>query len=147
MDMSKAQYADYLQKRVNPSPMWKNCLMAFWTGGLICTVGEFFRQLYTSRGWSVDEVSAATSITMVLLGALFTGLGVYDKAARYAGAGTIVPITGFANSVVSPALEFKSEGLVMGTGAKMFIVAGPVLVFGITASVLYGLVLYLLGGG
>ena len=105
------------------------------------------RQLWLSRGLDTEDTAAATAITMVFLGALLTCLHLYEKLAKYAGAGTIVPITGFANAIVSPAMEFKSEGLILGLGAKLFVIAGPVLVYGISASVIYGLILFLTGGG
>ena len=116
-------------------------------GGTICTAGEGVRMFWLSRGLDTDDTAAATAITMVFLGALLTCLHLYDKLAKHAGAGTIVPITGFANAIVSPAIEYKSEGLILGLGAKLFVIAGPVLVYGITASVLYGLVLLVLKGG
>ena len=117
--------------------------MAFLFGGAICTIGQVFFNLYTNFGFDKDEVSILASSTMIFLGAFLTGLGVYDKLANYAGAGTVVPITGFANSIVSPAIEFKSEGYVFGVGAKMFTIAGPVLVYGISSSVLVGIVYYI----
>lgn len=122
---------------------WKNTFWAFLVGGLICGVGEALRQWYIMLGLGKPEASACVSITFIGITALLTGLNVFDKIAKLAGAGTIVPITGFANSVVSPALEFKSEGFVMGLGAKMFVIAGPVIVYGIVASVVYGIILVL----
>lgn len=118
---------------------------AFVSGGAICCVGQLILNLYLSFDLEQESAAAAASITLVLIGAALTGLGIYDKMARFSGAGTLVPITGFANSVVAPALEFKTEGFVTGTAAKMFIIAGPVIVFGISASVVYGLVLVLFG--
>ena len=119
-------------------------LRAFVSGGLICCVGQLLGDIYGWFGLAKDDAALATSISLVFLGALLTGFGVYDDLAKFSGAGTLVPITGFANSVVSPALEFKSEGYVTGTAAKMFIIAGPVIVFGISSSVIYGLILLLL---
>jgi stage V sporulation protein AC len=116
-------------------------LKAFLVGGLICTLGQGLIQFYLGRGLPREDAATATSMTLVFLGALLTGLGVYDDIGRFAGAGTLVPITGFANSVVSPALEFKREGWVAGTAAKMFTIAGPVIVYGIGSSVAYGLIL------
>ena len=116
--------------------------MAFLIGGLICVLGQALIFLYQYWGLSTEKASSLASITLVLLSALATGFGIYDKLAKHAGAGTLVPITGFANAVVSPALEFKSEGLILGLGAKLFTIAGPVIVYGVAASVLYGLIYY-----
>lgn len=146
MNLDKASYEQLLAAKSPASPLWRDCLMAFVIGGGICAVGEIVSNFWQSRGLAVTESAAATSITMIFLGALFTCLHLYEKLAKYAGAGTIVPITGFANSIVSPAMEFKSEGLVLGLGAKLFAIAGPVLVYGIAASVVYGLILSLIGG-
>ena len=143
MDMSNQEYSKYVGKKSKPSPIWKNMLWAFLVGGLICTAGQGLMNLYKS--WlDLSETAAAiaVSVTFIILAALLTGLGWFDDIAKRAGAGTLVPITGFANAMVSPALEFKSEGLILGTGAKLFTVAGPVLVYGISASVVYGLILY-----
>lgn len=126
-----------------PSSIIKNTILAFLIGGAICTIGQVLFFLYTKAGLNEQDARATVSITLIGLGALLTALKVYDNIAKYAGAGTIVPITGFANSIVAPAIEFKSEGHVMGIGSKMFIIAGPVLVFGITASVVYGIIVYL----
>ena len=127
------------------SHVGRNCLWAFAVGGLICCLGEMLLNLYGGLGLEQQDAATAESITLVFLGAVLTGLGIYDDIAKLAGAGTLVPITGFANSVAAPALEFKTEGLVTGTAAKMFVIAGPVLVFGVGSSVLYGLLLILLG--
>lgn len=135
------------QAASKPSPSWKNIPMAFLIGGLICTLGEGLLHLYQYLGLNMDRASLLVSITLVFLSALLTGLGLYDKLAKHAGAGTLVPITGFANSVVSPALEFKSEGLILGLGAKLFIISGPVIVYGVAASWLYGIVLMFMGHG
>ncbi len=146
MDMTNQEYGKYVNARSQPSPCWKNSVWAFCVGGLICVLGQALMNFYRdSCELDKDWAAAATSVSLILLSAVLTGLGVFDKIAKHAGAGTLVPITGFANAVVSPALEFKSEGLVMGVAAKMFIIAGPVLVFGISASVIYGLLLILLG--
>ncbi len=148
MDMTNKDYGKYVNAKSQPSPIGKNCLWAFCVGGLICTLGQVLLNFYqNSCGLSKDDAAGAVSVSLILLSAVLTGLGIFDKIAKHAGAGTLVPITGFANAVVSPALEFKSEGLVMGVAAKMFVIAGPVLVFGISASVLYGLILLLLGLG
>lgn len=142
--MTNEEYSQYIDSISPKSPKGRNMFRAFWTGGAICAVGQLILNGWSA--WGLDEQAAAiaTTVTMVFLGALLTGLGVYDKMANYAGAGTLVPITGFANSVASPALEFKTEGFVTGTAAKMFIIAGPVIVYGISASVVYGLIYYLL---
>ena len=147
MEPDKRKYAALLARKSPPSPLLRDCVMAFLFGGGICTVGEGVRMFWLSRGMDTDDTAAATAITMVFFGALLTYLHLYDKLAKHAGAGTIVPITGFANAIVSPAIEYKSEGLVLGLGAKLFVIAGPVLVYGITASVIYGLVLFFLKGG
>lgn len=142
MSISKKEY-DRMSKQASPgSPVGKDCLKAFLIGGLICAVGEGVFQLVQG---SVGEKTARLIVSVVLIGVtvILTGLQVFDNIAKHAGAGTLVPITGFANSVVAPAIEFKAEGLVLGLGAKMFIIAGPVLVYGITASAIYGMILYL----
>ncbi len=145
MNYSKKEYSDYVDKKAKKSPIVRNTILAFVIGGLICCVGQAFSDFY-QKGLGIDkELSkTAVSITMIFLGALFTGLNLYNKLAKHAGAGTIVPITGFANSIVSPAMEFRREGLILGLGAKMFVVAGPVLVYGIACSVVVGLIYYLI---
>ena len=144
MSMTNQDYGKLVNQRSKPSPMGKNILWAFLVGGAICTIGQGLTNLYQSYGLDKDQAGTATSVTLIFAAALLTGLGVFDKIAKRAGAGTLVPITGFANAMVSPALEFKSEGFVTGTAAKLFTVTGPVLVFGISASVIYGLILCLL---
>ena len=144
MRMTNQDYGKLVNERSKPSPMGRNMVWAFLVGGLICTAGQGLTQLYQSYGLDQDQAGTATSVTLIFAAALLTGLGVFDKLAKRAGAGTLVPITGFANAMVSPALEFKSEGLITGTAAKLFTVAGPVLVFGISASVIYGLSLCLI---
>ena len=145
MQYTKQEYQQYLEQKSPDSPLWKDVLLAFLFGGIICTIGQAFLELYQSV-FQLDSEQARTavSITMIFLGALLTGLDLYCKLAKYAGAGTLVPITGFANSIVSPAIEFKREGLVLGLASKMFVIAGPVLVYGITASVGVGLIYFLL---
>ena len=143
MKMTPEEYGRLAQKASPPSPMGKNLLMAFLCGGGICALGEGFRLLYQWLGADEELAAAGVSVTLIFLAVLLTGLNVYDNLAKHAGAGTLVPITGFANSVASPALEFKSEGFILGLGAKMFIIAGPVIVYGTAASILYGLVLWL----
>ena len=143
MKMSRQEYAQYVKEMSPNSPIWKDTLNAFWIGGLICTVGQAVLNGFTAMGLDQTNAGTATSITMVFLSALLTGLSLYDNLAKHAGAGTLVPITGFANSVVSPAVEFKSEGFILGVGAKMFTIAGPVIVYGISASVIYGIIYWL----
>lgn len=143
MDMTNQDYGKLVNDRSKPSPIGKNLVWAFLVGGTICTIGQGLSNLYQSWGLDKDQAGTAVSVTLIFAAALLTGLGCFDKLAKRAGAGTLVPITGFANAMVSPALEFKSEGLITGTAAKLFVVAGPVLVFGISASVIYGLILLL----
>ena len=145
MDISKQEYNQLIQAHGRPSPLVRDMLWAFFVGGAICTLGQVLRNLYESLGLSGDDAGIAVSVTLIFLSALLTGLGLFDKLAKHAGAGTLVPITGFANAMVSPALEFKSEGYITGTAAKFFVVAGPVLVFGISASVIYGLICFFFG--
>ena len=134
---------ELVQELAPKSPVWKDCFNAFWIGGLICTLGQLIMNGYSALGLDKTDAGTATSMTLVALSALLTGLSLYDNIAKYAGAGTLVPITGFANSIAAPALEFKTEGFVLGTCVKMFTIAGPVLTWGISASVAYGLVLWL----
>ena len=143
MNMTNEEYNEYIKKKQPRSPLGMDMLRAFLVGGLICAGGEGLRALYISLGLDTESAGTAVSISLVFLGALLTGLGLYDDIARFAGAGTLVPITGFANSVVSPAIDFKSEGFITGMASKMFVVAGPVIVFGTLASVVYGVVLML----
>lgn len=142
--MTNEQYQNYVDKKTPNSPIVKDVVLAFIIGGLICVIGQIFFNTYMWLGFDKDASSTGTSVTLVFLGALFTGFGLYDRLAKLAGAGSIVPITGFANAIVSPAMEFKSEGLVLGLAVKMFTVAGPVLVYGITASVMSGIVYYIM---
>ena len=144
--MTNEEYRRYAGRHMPRSHAGRNCLGAFLVGGAICCLGHLLLNLYGGWGLSEREAATAASVTLVFLGAALTGLGVYDDLARLGGAGTLVPITGFANSVAAPALEFKTEGLITGTAAKMFVIAGPVIVFGVGSSVLYGLLLCLLGG-
>ncbi len=141
---TKADYRKYVEAKAPKTRVASNAARAFVVGGLICMVGQFLFIFFKQKGLDTDSVSALTALVMVFLGAFLTGLNIYDDLGRFAGAGSIVPITGFANSVVSPAMEFKSEGYVMGVGAKMFNIAGPVLVYGISASVIAGIIYYLL---
>ena len=146
MDMTNREYNEYIKEKQPASPLWRDVVRAWAVGGLICAVGQALLTFYTARGLDAEAAGTAVSLTLVFVGALLTGLGVYDDVARFAGAGTLVPITGFANSVVAPALEFKREGYITGTAVKMFTIAGPVIVYGVLASVVYGIILVLLGG-
>ena len=145
MDMTPQEYQDYVKRKSPKSPIVKDTVLAFIIGGAICVIGQLILNGFKSLGLDKTDAGTATSICLVFLSALATGLNVYNSLARYAGAGTLVPITGFANSVVSPALDFKSEGFITGTAVKMFTIAGPVIAFGTAASVIYGIVLMLLG--
>ena len=145
MNMTNDEYRQYSDSHQPRSKCLGNCLKAFLVGGLICCIGEAILNVYADCGLDRTDASSAASATLVFIGALLTGLGVYDDLARFAGAGSLVPITGFANSVVSPALEFKTEGFVTGTAVKIFTIAGPVIVYGISASVIYGLILAVFG--
>lgn len=144
MDMSPKDYQNYVKQKSKKSPIVKDVALAFAIGGAICVLGQLIQNGWAGTGLSREDAGTAASCTLVLLSALLTGLNLYHRIARYGGAGTLVPITGFANAVVSPAIDFKSEGLVTGMAAKMFTVAGPVIVFGVAASVVYGVMLMLL---
>ena len=145
MNMTNREYNEYIKDMAPKSHSAGDLIKAVIVGGLICCLGEGLSMLYKDwAGLPKQDAATAVSMTLVFLSALFTGLNIYDKLARFAGAGTLVPITGFANSVVSPALEFKTEGFILGTAVKMFTIAGPVITFGLTASVVYGLVLCIL---
>lgn len=141
MDMTPQAYQQYVQQRMKKSPIWKDVCLAFVIGGAICVLGQAIQNGWAALGLSKDDAGTAASCSLVALSSLLTGLNLYNKLARFGGAGTLVPITGFANAVASPAIDFKSEGLVTGMGAKMFIVAGPVIVYGVAASALYGVIL------
>ena len=143
MDMTPREYQAYVKKKEPKSPLLKDVLLAFLIGGAICTVGQLILNGWSAVGLSKEDAGTATSCTMVLLSAVLTGLGLYSRLARFGGAGTLVPITGFANSVAAPAVDFRSEGLITGMAVKMFTIAGPVIVYGTVASVLYGVVLML----
>ena len=144
MDITGQEYKQMNKQAAPRSPVLKNCVLAFLVGGLICAVGQVVVELATGAGMAIKEARLLCSLTLIALSAVLTGLNVYDNIAKHAGAGTLVPITGFANSIVSPAIEFKSEGLVLGMAAKMFIIAGPVMVYGISTSIVYGLVMFVL---
>ena len=141
--MTQKQYAKLVQQISPNSPVGKDCLMAFLVGGLICLLGQCCITLYTSLGLPKEEAGTAASMSLVALSALLTGLSLYDDLPKAAGAGTLVPITGFANAISAPAVEFKTEGFILGVGAKMFTIAGPVIVYGLSASVVYGLIYWL----
>lgn len=141
--MTQRQYQRLVDDMAPKSPIWKDCLKAFLIGGLICTIGQLILNGYTALGLDKEQSATATSMTLVALSALLTGLSLYDNIAKHAGAGTLVPITGFANAVSAPAIEFKTEGFILGVGAKMFTIAGPVIVYGVSASVAYGLIYWI----
>lgn len=143
MEMTPQEYQKYVQSMAKKSPIVKDTLLAFVIGGAICVLGQLIQNGWAAAGLGKQAAGTATSCTLVFLSALLTGLNLYNKIARYGGAGTLVPITGFANAVVSPAIDFKSEGFITGMAAKMFLVAGPVIVFGTIASVLYGIAILL----
>ncbi len=140
MDFNKNDYKRFADARAKPSPTAKNCVCAFLVGGLICAVAEGLKQLFLYLGATTEDAGTLTSIVLVFTAALLTGLGIFDKIAKHAGAGTLVPITGFANAVVSPAIDSRAEGLVLGVGAKIFTVAGPVLLYGTLAGAVWGII-------
>ena len=142
-DMSKEDFAQLVKQREKPSPIAKDCAFAFLIGGVICVLGQLIQEGWLSLGLVRQDAATATSASLILLSVLLTGLNLYNKLARYGGAGTLVPITGFANAVASPAIDFRSEGFVTGMAARMFTVAGPVIVYGVIASAIYGLILCL----
>lgn len=143
MKISNKQYDEMVKKASPNSPILIDCLKAFLIGGAICCFGQLLFYIFSKNGMSTDESRSLVSISLIVITAVLTGIGVFDKIAKHAGAGTIVPITGFANSVVSPALEFKSEGFIMGTGASIFKIAGPVILYGTSAASLYGLIYFI----
>ena len=142
--MTDKEYAQLAQRLAPKSPILKDCVNAFWIGGLICVIGQLLINGYTALGLEKQDASTAASTTLVVLSALLTGLSLYDDIAKHAGAGTLVPITGFANSIAAPAVEFKTEGFILGVGAKMFTIAGPVLVYGTAAGVVYGVIYWII---
>ena len=141
--MTEREYGKLVESMAPKSPIWKDCLNAFWIGGLICALGQLIMNGFAALGMEKLQAGTATSMSLVTLSALLTGLSLYDNIAKHAGAGTLVPITGFANSIAAPAVEFKTEGFVLGVGAKMFTIAGPVIVYGVSASVIYGLIYWI----
>lgn len=143
MNLTKNEYSKMTEKASPKSKLFKDVLLSFFSGGLICTIGQAFLMLYKNLGCDQKSASAFVSITLIFLGSFLTALKIYDNIAKHAGAGTLVPITGFANSIVAPAIEFKSEGHILGIGAKMFIISGPVIVFGTIATIIYGLIIWI----
>ncbi len=141
--MTDKEYGKLVGEMSPRSPMWRDCFNAFWIGGLICVLGQLAMNGFEAWGLNKQDGATATSMSLVTLSALLTGLSIYDDIAKVAGAGTLVPITGFANSVAAPAVEFKTEGFILGVGAKMFTIAGPVIVYGVSASVVYGLIYWI----
>ena len=141
--MTEREYGKLVSRMAPSSPLLRDCVWAFCVGGGICTVGQLILEGYQALGLSQETAGCAVSMTLILLSALLTGLSLYDNLAKHAGAGTLVPITGFANAIAAPAIEFKTEGFILGVGAKMFTIAGPVIVYGVSASVVYGLIYWI----
>ena len=141
--MTEKEYGKMVHSMAPKSPILKDCIFAFIIGGLICTLGQVFMNIYASLGLEKTDAGTAVSMSLVFLSALLTGLSLYDNIAKFAGAGTLVPITGFANSIAAPAVEFKTEGFILGVGAKIFQIAGPVIVYGVSASVVYGIIYWI----
>ena len=144
MDMSPKEYQEYVKQKSKKSPIVKDTVLAFLIGGAVCMLGQLIRNGWTAYGLAAEDAATATSVSLIFLSVLLTALNLYNKLGRYGGAGTLVPITGFANAVSSPAIDFRAEGIVTGMAAKMFLVAGPVIVFGTAASVVYGVVLWII---
>ena len=145
MDMDDKTYKKYADKRARKSDLAGDCAKAFFSGGLICVIGQAAGDIYQALGISEENVKALVPVTLIFIAALLTGLNVFDNIAKFAGAGTLVPITGFANAVVSPALDTKAEGFILGVGAKIFTIAGPVILYGTLASAIYGVILFFCG--
>ena len=143
MKVKKQEYQKLVSEKAPKSPILKDCLWAFFVGGFICALGQFLLEGYQMSELDLESAKTLVSVTLIFISAALTALGVFDKIAKHAGAGTLVPITGFANAVVSPAIEYRAEGYVLGVGAKMFTIAGPVIVYGVTASVVYGLIYWI----
>ena len=141
--MTEKEYGKLISSMAPKSPIVKDCFNAFWIGGLICCIGQLVMNGYAALGLDKTDAGTATSMSLVVLSALLTGLSLYDNIAKYGGAGTLVPITGFANAIAAPAVEFKTEGFVLGVGAKIFTIAGPVILYGVAASVVYGLIYWI----
>ena len=145
LDTQKS-YQEYVDKKSPNSPIFKNCFNAFWVGGLICSIGQIIMDICKSNGLDTQVSGSIVSIILIGISALLTGLNIFNRIGKFAGAGSLIPITGFANSIVSPAMEYKSEGYIMGVGGKMFTVAGPVLVFGISTSIIVGIIYFIFMG-
>ena len=143
MNVKKQEYQKLVSQKAPKSPILKDCLWAFFVGGFICTLGQLLLEGYKMSELDLESAKTLVSVTLIFISAALTALGVFDKIAKHAGAGTLVPITGFANAVVSPAIEYRAEGFILGVGAKMFTIAGPVIVYGVTASVVYGLIYWI----
>ena len=143
MNVKKQEYQKLVSQKAPKSPILKDCLWAFFVGGFICALGQFLLEGYKMSELDLESAKTLVSVTLIFISAALTALGVFDKIAKHAGAGTLVPITGFANAVVSPAIEYRAEGFILGVGAKMFTIAGPVIVYGVTASVVYGLIYWI----
>ncbi len=141
--ITKNIYNEYLKKKTPNSPTLKNCIRAFMVGGIICAVGQGITDILTYFGLGLSETKILTPIILIVIGGILTALGIYDKLGKYAGGGTIIPITGFSNSIISSAIEFRKEGFILGLGAKMFTIAGPVIVYGTVASVVYGIIYWI----
>ncbi len=141
--MTQREYGKMVQDMAPKSPIIKDCINAFWIGGLICCIGQLIMNGFSALGLDKADAGTATSISLVALSALLTGFSLYDNIAKHAGAGTLVPITGFANAIAAPAIEFKTEGFILGVGAKIFTIAGPVILYGVSASVVYGLICWI----
>ena len=141
--MTEKEYGKFVSDLCPKSPILRDCALAFLVGGLICTLGQLIMNGYSALGLDETNAGTAASMSLVALSAFFTGLSLYDNLAKHAGAGTLVPITGFANAIAAPAVEFKTEGFILGVGAKMFTIAGPVIVYGVSASVVYGLIYWI----
>ena len=144
---TNSEYQEYVNQKSPNSPILKNCFNSFWVGGLICGIGQVIMELCKYNNLSIETSATIVSISLIFLSAFLTALNLFNRIGKFAGAGSLIPITGFANSIVSPAMEYKSEGYVMGVGAKMFTVAGPVLVYGISYSVLVGIIYFIFNGG
>ena len=143
MNVKKQEYQKLVSQKAPKSPILKDCLWAFFVGGFICTLGQFLLEGYQISELDLESAKTLVSVTLIFIAAALTAIGVFDKIAKRAGAGTLVPITGCANAVVSPAIEYRAEGFILGVGAKMFTIAGPVIVYGVTASVVYGLIYWI----
>ena len=144
MDINKEEYKQYVKKHAPKSPIVKNCIWAYFVGGLVCVIGQLLFDFYSNiTDYAKDDVTSLVTLTLIFFAALLTGLGVFDNIAKHAGAGTLVPVTGFANAVVSPAIDTKAEGFILGVGAKIFTVAGPVILYGILSGAAYGLILWI----